>query len=215
MSLSKAKVREILSAANVDADHMDEAVKAIIDGNVTSIEALREEIASLKESVAKYKEEAGKLPGVQKELDTLKEQIATDAKNREGKDYDKLKEEFDNYKTEVENKAVRTAKEAAYKEILKDAGIPEKHYAKILKYSDVDGVELDDNGKIKGAGEILKSIKDEWSDHIEQSGTKGADVQTPPESNGNGKTKAEIMAIKDTKERQAAIAENPELFGLN
>ena len=31
---------------------------------------------------------------------------------------------------------------------------------------------------------------------------------------GTGKTKAEIMKIKNAKERQQAIADNPELFGL-
>ena len=65
MALTKAKVREILSAAGVDSEHSHDAVEAIIDGHLSSIEALREE-------VAKYKEEAEKLPAVQKELDGFK-----------------------------------------------------------------------------------------------------------------------------------------------
>ena len=48
MALTKVKVREILSTAGVDADHMSEAVNAIIDGHVASIDALREENGNLK-----------------------------------------------------------------------------------------------------------------------------------------------------------------------
>ena len=39
-------------------------------------------------------------------------------------------------------------------------------------------------------------------------------MDDPPGGGGTGKTRDEIMAIKDTAERQQAIADNPELFGL-
>lgn len=202
--------RKALSAMGLESEKID----SIIAMHTEVTDDLRGQVETLEKEVKSYKANAGKLEAAEKELKELKEQVATDAKNREGKDYDKLKEEFENYKTEIENKAVRASKEAAYKEILKDAGIPEKHFAKVLKYSDVDGVELDDNGKIKDAKELLKSIKDEWSDHIETSDKKGADVQTPPANTGSGKTKEEIMNIKDTAERQQAMIENPDLFGI-
>ena len=43
---------------------------------------------------------------------------------------------------------------------------------------------------------------------------KGAKVDNPPKTGKATKTKEEIMAIKDTAERQAAIAENHEAFGF-
>ena len=43
---------------------------------------------------------------------------------------------------------------------------------------------------------------------------KGADVAKPPQTGKATKTKDEIMAIEDDNERQAAIAENHELFGF-
>jgi tetratricopeptide (TPR) repeat protein len=127
---------------------------------------------------------------------------------------EEVKKEFEEFKAETERKAVRSAKETAYKEILKDAGVAEKHWAKILKYSDVDGVELDDKGKITTAKDILKEIKEEWADHIEKIDKQGANTATPPANNGGNKmTKEEIMKIKDTNARQKAISENHELFG--
>ena len=202
--------RKMLSAMGLEANQIDEIIK----GHSETVTALNEQIDTAKADADKYKAEADKLAGVQTELDNLKKQVEADAKERKGKDYDALKKEFDDYKAEQEKKTVRAAKEAAYKEILKDAGIPEKHYAKILKYSDVDGVELDDKGKIKTAKDILKEIKEEWADHIQVTQTQGANAATPPANNG-GKTmtKEEIMSIKDRNERQAAISENHELFG--
>ena len=202
--------RKMLSAMEIDADK----VSQIIDGHAETVTALQEEIDKAKGETAKYKAEAEKLSGVQKELNDLKAKVEADAKEREGKDYDALKKEYDDYKAEVQRQAVRAGKEAAYREILKDAGIPERHFAKILKYSDVDGVELDDKGKIKTAKDILKAVKEEWADHIETTTVTGASTETPPaNTTGTAKTREEIMAIKDRNERQQAISENHALFG--
>ena len=205
-----ALTRKMLSAMEIDG----EKINQIIDGHSETVTALQGEIDKAKAETERYKAEAAKLGDVQKELDNLKKQVEADARERKGKDYDALKKEFDDYKAEQERKVVRAEKEAAYKEILKDAGIPEKHYAKILKYSDVDGVELDDKGRITTAKDILKSIKEEWSDHIQTTETKGAETNTPPEGSGKqSMTREEIMKIKDREERQKAISENHELFG--
>lgn len=203
--------RKALSAMGIESEKID----SIISMHTETVDDMKGQIETLEKEIKTYKTDAEKLTGVQKELDDLKAAVEADAKNREGKDYDALKKEFDDYKAEQEHKAVRASKETAYKEVLKDAGIPEKHFAKVLKYSDIDSLELDEHGKLKDSKELLKSIKEEWSDHIEQSTTKGADTPTPPEGKGGtGKTKEEIMNIKDRAERQAAIAENPELFGI-
>ena len=93
MALTKAQVREILSAAGVMSENMSEAVDKIIDGHVTSVNALREDIA-------KYKADAEKLPTVQKELDDMKANSNDDWKTK----HDKLQGEFDTYKKDVDAK---------------------------------------------------------------------------------------------------------------
>ena len=203
MSLSKARVKEILSEAGADAEKIADAVEKIISGHVATIDALKEERDS-------YKEQAEKMPDLQKELDGLKKDAA------DGKDYQTLKQEFEDYKKQVEAEKVRGAKEEAYKQVLKDAGIPARHFAKILKYSDVDGMELDEEGKAKNAKELMKSIKEEWGDHIETTKTEGAKTPNPPGGTGSKTTmtREEIRNIKDPIARQKAMAENPSLFGL-
>lgn len=218
MALTKAKVREILSTAGVDAEHMTDAVNAIIDGHVTSIEALREENGNLRADLKTANEKAEKLDGVQKELYDLKKQNEDDAKAREGKDYDALKKEFDDYKAQISARDTKAAKEKAMRDLLKDLNVSDKGVALVLKYQNLDGIELEEDGKIKGANDLRKSIKEDWSDYIVKSETKGADTATPPGGNNGSKgykTKEEIINIKDRAERQQAIADNPALFGIS
>lgn len=207
--------RKFLTAMGIGAEQIEQ----IIEAHTETVTGLKQQITDLGEELSKAKEtntaDSGRLKDVQKELDTLKAQVAKDEKAREGKDYDALKQEFEDYKAEVKRKAERAAKEEAYKSILKDAGIPERHFAKILKYSDVDGVELDDKGEITTRKEILKAVKDEWGDHITTEEKQGAESHNPPAGGKPTKTKEEIMQIKDSAERQKAIAENATLFGLN
>ena len=195
--------RKFLASKGIDADVIDE----IITAHTETISGLKDSLDEYK----KYEADAKKYVDVKKELDELKAEVA---KNSD-KDFDKLQKEFDDYKAEVEGKEARNAKESAFKALLKDIGIPEKHYAKILKYSDIDGIQLDDDGKIVDAKDLRKSIKDDWSDHIETVQQTGANTPNPPSNiGGGGKTKEDIMKIKDSVERQKAIAENHELFGF-
>ena len=205
MALTKTQVREILSAAGVTSENMSEAVDKIIDGHVTSVNALRED-------VAKYKADAEKLPTVQKELDDMKANTNDSWKEK----YDNLKGEFDKYKNDVQEKETHNKKVEAYRAILKDANLSEKGIEKAIKYAEWDKIELGEDGKLKGANDHIKAAREEWAEYVTTTTTTGAKTSTPPANNGGktGKTKEEIMAIRDPAVRQAEIAKNPEVFGL-
>lgn len=208
--------RRMLTAMGITAEQIEQ----IIEAHTETVSGLKQQIADLGDELAKAKEsgtaDSDRLKDVQKELDTLKEQVAADAKAREGKDYDALKKEFDDYKADIQAKAVKSAKEKAFRDLLSDMKVSDKGVSLILKYQGVNGIELDEDGKLKDAPALRKAVKEDWSDYISTVETKGADTKTPPGSDsGAGKmTKADIMKIKDTSERQKAIAENPELFGI-
>lgn len=205
--------RRMLTAMGINAEQIEQ----IIEAHTETVSGLKQQIADLGDDLAKAKEsgtaDSDRLKDVQKELDTLKAQVAEDAKAREGKDYDALKKEFDDYKAEVQEKAVKSAKEKALRDLLSDMKVSDKGTSMIMKYMGVSGIELDEEGKLKDAASIKKAVKEDWSDYIPTVETKGADTKTPP-TNGGGvaKTREEIMAIKDTPARQQAIAENLELF---
>jgi hypothetical protein len=124
-----------------------------------------------------------------------------------------LKEEFKEYKKDIEAKATKESKSKAYRDMLKEAGISDKRIEAVLKVSDVDSIEFDDEGNVKDKDELLKGIKDEWSDFIQTADVQGANTDNPPANTG-GKTvtRDDILKIKDTSERQKAIKENIELF---
>lgn len=182
----------------------------------TIIEAHTDTVDGLKADVSKYKTDAEKLSGVQKELDDLK------AKGDDGwkEKHDKLKGEFDKYKTDVQAKETHAAKEAAYRTILKDAGLSEKGIEKAVKYAEWDKIELETDGKLKCANDHIKAAKEEWAEYVTTTTTTGAKTSTPPANSGGAKlTKAEIYARDEhgryklsTAERQKALAENPELL---
>lgn len=199
-----ALTRKFLTALGLDGDKVDEIINAHTE--VTD---------SLKAERDGYKADAEKLVGVQKELDELKAAAEKDGKDPFKVKYEAIKEEFDNYKKDVSAKEAKATKTAAFRELLKKAGVAEKRIDAVLKVSDVDGIELDKDGNIKDEDAKLTAIKGEWADFITTDTATGAKTATPPSGNGKTyKSKEEIFAIKDTAERQKAIYENRELFGI-
>lgn len=224
-----ALTRKFLSALGLEGDKVDEIISAHSE-TVTALKEEREnakdEASKYKAEAEKYKAEADKIPAIQKELDTLKKEAEEAAKN-DGKDawkvkYEAMKEErdkvqsaFDEFKTETTAKETKASKEKAYRALLKEVGVSEKRIDSVIRVTDLDNIELDDEGKIKDSAEQKKAIKEDWADFIPTKSEAGAETATPPANNGGkGKTKEEIMSIKDRSERQKAIAENPSLFGI-
>ena len=197
--------RKMLKAMGIEEEKIDQIIEAHTDT-----------VDGLKSDLSKYKTDAEKLSDVQKELDELK------AKGDDGwkEKHDALKAEFDQYKNDVQAKETKAAKEAAYRAILKDANLSEKGIEKAIKYAEWDKIELGEDGKLKGANDHIKAVREEWAEYVTTTTTTGAKTSTPPANNGGAKlTKAEIYARDEhgryklsTAERQKALAENPELL---
>lgn len=199
-----ALTRKYLSALGIEGDKIDE----IINAHAETVDGLKDEIA-------KYKADAEKLPGVQKELADMKTAAEKAGKDPYKVKYEAIKEEYDKYKADQTAKETKAAKSAAYKALLKDAGVAEKRIDAVLKVSDVEAVELDADGKIKDAGALKKSIREEWADFISKEQTVGAKTETPPPSSGGTvKSREDIYKTDDhgrfilnASERQAALAQ--------
>jgi hypothetical protein len=193
--------RKMLKAMGIEEEKIDQI-----------IEAHSETVDSLKADRDNYKKDADLLKSVRVELDELK------AKGNDGwkEKHDKLKGEFDQYKNDVQNKETRTAKEKAYREILKDANLSEKGIEKAIKYAEWDKIEIESDGKLKNATDHIKSAKEEWAEYVTTTTTTGAKTANPPVNNGGAKLTKEDIYKKDengryvmsTSERQKALAEN-------
>lgn len=197
-----ALTRKMLKAMSIE----DEKIDQIIEAHTETVNALKEERDS-------FKADAEKLPNIEKELSKLKEDATKDdGKNPYKVKYEAIKEEYESYKKDIAKKETLSAKENAYRDLLKGCGVNEKRINAVIKVTDLGSVELDENGKIKDADALSKSIKDEWSDFITTSETKGASTSTPPANTGGRMSKEEILAIKDTAQRQQKMLENKDLF---
>ena len=199
-----ALTRRLLKGMGLTDEQMD-----------TIIEAHTDTVDGLKADLAKYKTDAEALPEVQKQLEKAQADLEAGKKDSYKVKYEALKEEFEGYKTEQTKKESHAAKEKAYRALLQEAGVSEKRLESVLKVSDVDSVELDEKGAIKGADKLTESIKSEWADFITTTETRGANTSNPPANGGTKLTKDEIFKIKDPVQRQNAIAENISLFNNN
>lgn len=192
-----ALTRRALKAMGIEEEKIDEIISMH-----------SETVDGLKADVAKYKADADALPGVQKELNDLKA-AGGDWEEK----YTNVKKEFDDYKAEQAGKEAKVAKETAYRELLKTAGVDEKRVETIMKVTNLDDIKMAD-GKIKDADTLAEGIKTEWADFIPSDGGKNpVKVDTGVKIGGGSPvTKESIMKIKDASQRQKAIAENIALF---
>lgn len=198
--------RKFLGALGIEAEKIEEIMTAHT-----------EVINEIREERDKYKADAEKLPKLKDELKTLKDTVEKSKDNPYKEQYEELKAEYDKYKADITAKQTKDSKISAYKSLLKSVGVSDKRINSIVKVSGdaIDKLELVDDGSIKDADALKKSITDEWSDFIVKEGKKGAESSNPPAHGGAATmTKDEIMKIKDAGERQKAIADNHELFGF-
>ena len=199
--------RQFLKAMGIEEDKVDEIVKAH-----------SETVSGLKDEIAKYKESESQLEEVKAELEKTKDKLKAAGDDAKFKTkYEELKADFDEYKKDIENKATKANKTKAFTDILKEVGISEKRIDKILAVSgkEIDGIEFDEEGKLKDKDTLAKAIKDDWGDFIVTKQKQGAETKTPPANTGGEKmSRDDIRNIKDPAERQKAMMENPELFGI-
>jgi len=148
----------------------------------------------------------------------LEKQPAEKAVNvKDSEEYKTLEKSFNDYKAEIANKQAKEAKEKAVRAFYESKGITGKNLEIAMRGSraEIDGIELDGD-KIKDNSALEALVKGDFSGLVATTTTKGANTANPPANNGGktGKTKEEIMAIRDPAVRQAEIAKNPEAFGL-
>lgn len=169
-----ALTRKMLSAMGIEDEKIDQIITAH-----------REVVDALKEEKDGFEADAKKVPGLEKQVTDLKKQIekSGEGETETQKELDKVKKEFEDYKSGVAAKETAAKKKSLYSEKLKEAGISEKWIPKILRFADIDGLELTEDGKLKDE-KIVDNIKTEYADYIVEQGKDGAPPAKPPKSEG-------------------------------
>ena len=146
----------------------------------------------------------------------LEKQPAEKAVNvKDSEEYKTLEKSFKDYKEEIANKQAREAKEKAVRAFYESKGITGKNLEIAMRgsRSEIDGIELGGD-KIKDASTLDALVKGDFSGLVATTTTKGANTANPPANNGTGtgKTRDEILAIKDGSVRRAEMMKNAHLF---
>ena len=181
----------------------DEQVDSIVEMHTETVDGWKEKLKTAEEK-------ANKLDAVQKELDDMK----ADGGKYNKDAYDKLRKEFDDYKSEVTAKETKAAKDAAAKAYFEGKNITGNNLAIALRGArdEIDALQLDGDGKIKDTAALDALVGGDFAGLVVKTQQRGANPATPPAGGGGKMTKADIMKIKDTAERQRAIAQNLEAF---
>lgn len=191
-----ALTRKALKAMGIEEEKIDQI-----------IEAHTEVTDALKAERDQFKANSEKLEEVQKELDTLKAQGDGGYKAK----YEAEKTAHDALKQKIADDEANKAKEAAVKAYYESKNITDKNLKIAMRGTDLSKIEMAD-GKIKDTKVLDELIGGDYASLVSTTKTEGAKTTNPPANGGKYTSKDEIFKIKDSAERQKAIAENITLF---
>lgn len=162
-----------------------------------------------------------KLKKLQTENETLKERLTTaeeTLKGFEGKNYDEITRERDEWKKKAEEseknhneKMAELEKQELLKEAFKDIEFTSNSAKTAIMKQISDGVTVK-NGKLIGFNDLLEDAKKNDASAFADKKTDTVKITSTTVNNNNSNnevlTKKDIDGIKDTRERQKAIAES-------
>ena len=180
--------------------HTDEAGVIPAKAITNLITAIKQAVGNEYVEKERYKAKLSEIEELKEGKQTAEDSVATAEKWKTK--YEGIKQEFSDYKKAEQAKATRAQKTDAYRSLLKEIGVNDKRIDAIIKVTDLDGMEMDAEGKLKDAADLRKTAKEEWSDFIVTTHTQGAQTATPPSGKVAPKSREEIMKIKDPTERQ-------------
>lgn len=180
---ARAEIRKIIGESCTD-----EKETALIALHHSIVDDVKDQLDAAKADAARYKAEADKLPGIQQELEGLKNGEDYKAK------YEKEHADFDGYKKQIadsEELAKELAKKkAAYRKLLFDEHINEKRLDAVIRLTDFSGIKLDKDGNLQDVETLKKSIDEDWGDYKVTTRQRGANLNDHQAGDDDKGTKA-------------------------
>lgn len=206
MAFGIKAIKAILSENGMPLENLETAASEICGRHKTEIDSVKEERDG-------YKQETETLADLKNQLKEAQEKITAYEKDDYKTKYESEKAEHEKLKADVAGKETLAKKESALRNELKNKKYSDDAAKLILsKGGYTDKIELDKDGKAKNLDSIFESINSDFSMFTPRETAKTSAIENPPINAGGKKTmtKAEIMAIKDSSERQKAIKESIE-----
>ena len=185
MAFRRSDIREILGEA-----YTDDIATKLVTLHLGVVDPLKDDLASANRSAEKYKAEADKVPGLQKELDSLKG----------GEDYkakwEKAEADLKAYKDQVARDAEVAKVKAAYKKLLTEEKISEKTLEAIMNATDYSKMKLKEDGTLDGIEDLKKDIDTKWGGFKVTTRQRGERVDNPPRGN-DGNNDGPDTSVRD------------------
>ena len=199
--------RKFLKGMGIEDEKIDPIIEAhrdTVDGLTSERDALREK-AEMVPDLQKQLEDA-KAADHTAELQSKLDE-AVQAKETAEAALAEANKSLDDYKAEVQAEKDAAAKAGAYrKQILEAAGIAQNYLDDVMGVTKLDAIEMDDEGKIKDADKLVETAKEKWGSFVVKEKTDPADVQTPPNNDGNNVPEgAHARAVQIAKERHERL----------
>lgn len=201
MAFGIKQIKALLSSNGMPMENLDAVTEEICGRHTADLDSIKEERDT-------YKKDAEKLASVQGELESLKND-PYEVK------YTALKEQFEQFKQEKKEAEIKAAKDKAYRVLLAEIGVNEKRIDAVMKVTNLDAYDLDEQGAIKDADAVKETAKAEWADFITSTTEQGAVTTTPPKNTGGKIPLTDIYKrdehgrfVMSTEDRQKAIAAN-------
>ena len=123
------------------------------------------------------------------------------------KDYDELVK----FKEDTLKKELNVKKTDAVINLLKENNANQKAVKLLAKEFDIDSIELDENGKVKNADDLIKGVKENYADFFTQEENGGVSPRNPTNNDSPTITK-EAFKKMSLSERSKLASENIELY---
>lgn len=130
-----------------------------------------------------------------------------EAKLNKFKDYDELVK----FKEDTLKKELNVKKTDAVIALLKENNANQKAVKLLAKEFDIDSIELDENGKVKNADDLIKGVKENYADFFTQEENGGVSPRNPTNNDSPTITK-EAFKKMSLSERSKLASENIELY---
>lgn len=166
----RAALRKIFEGAEIEVPK--DVLGKICDLHASCMDDMPDMIKELKT----------KLKAAERERDEAIEKAPKDGEETVTKaEYERLDNEYKAYKTDIEKRDTKAAKERAVRDYFSSKGILGKNLEIAMRgsHNEIDTIELD-NGKIKDSSNLDSLLTDTFSALVGKTETKGAPEITPP-----------------------------------
>lgn len=192
-------------------------IQILIDWHMETVNALQAKIDESKGNSDELAKATAELEQAKKDLKAANDKVTAYEKDDYKGKYESEKAAREKLESDIANKETNAKKDNALKALLKDKKYSDEAAKLIVRKGGyTDKIELDENGGVKNADSILGDVQNDFSMFTPKISNQVVNPAAPPANSGGAKkpTKEEIMNIKNTEERQRAMAQNMELFGI-